>query len=104
MLLNTKLAFRETKQCMTTGEAGIGIKDINALLKNDPRSNFTWKNEFYFSLLFVYMIEDPLVVSCFFFSVYEFFQPSHFRFLYLRSIRLRKTSDKNYRNIAAITS
>ena len=35
MLLNTRLALREAKQCMTTGKAGIGIKDINALLKND---------------------------------------------------------------------
>ena len=35
MLLNTRLALREAKQCMTTDKAEIGIKDINALLKND---------------------------------------------------------------------
>ena len=35
MLLDTRLALREAKQCMTTGKAGIGIKDINALLRND---------------------------------------------------------------------
>ena len=35
MLLNMRLAFREAKQCLTTGMAGSGIKGINALLKND---------------------------------------------------------------------
>ena len=56
------------------------------------------------SLLFVYVIVDPLVDS-FFFSVYEFFKHSHFRFLYLRSIGLRKTKlEKKQRNIAAIAS
>ena len=44
------------------------------------------------------MIVDSLVVS-FFFSVYEFLKPSHFRFLYLRSIGLRKTKLENNHNI-----
>ena len=35
MLLNMRLAFREAKQCMTTGKARIGIKGINPLLRND---------------------------------------------------------------------
>lgn len=35
MLLNMRLAFREAKQCMTTGKTRIGIKGINPLLRND---------------------------------------------------------------------